>query len=260
MSEQQGCGTEHFPRREQFLLNEPIDYQLPNGTEYIGYLVIAPQLKFNCHGSITSWHALTNFNIVDSALDHLPQDITFQLWRPSAEDNKVYSFVGSNFARFIGNEIRERRTILDDGTLFFNLTSNVPTEERLQFQPGDVIGWYIHTSLQSSNQPLTVVYRHATSKESAVDMFSTEIEDTRFAATPPPCDVAICSGQTTLIPSVIPCVTVEYGKAINHKLLSLDAQIPNFFYFLEQKPYVIQQKLGHLFVWLPFKMGTVPTL
>jgi hypothetical protein len=217
MAQQQECGVETFPRREQFLLsmNEDIDYQLPNTSVFIGYLFIAPQLKFDCHGSITSWHALTNFNTADTALDILFHDITFQLWRPSTEDNRVYSFVGSNVPQFVGNEIRAGRTILEDGTQFFNLTSTPPAEERLQFQPGDVIGWYIHTRVQARNQPLSIVYSHATlSDENAVDLFSVVITDSDHAATPPPCDVAVCSTNTTLIRSVIPYITVDYGEAI----------------------------------------------
>ena len=211
----QECGTGNFPQREQFLLNEDIDYQLPSRTVSVGYLVIVPQLKFDCHGSITSWHALTYFNTQDAALDVLFHDITFQLWRPSAEDNRLYSFVGSNIAQFAGNDIRAGRTILEDGTQFFNLTSTPPAQERLQFQPGDVIGWYIHTAVQATELPLSIVYRHATSDdENAVNMFSTVISDSDFAATPPLCDVAVCSINTTFIPSVIPYITVEYGKAI----------------------------------------------
>ena len=208
----QECGIENFPRRDQFLLNEAIDFQLPNGTAFVGYLFIAPQLKFDCHGSITSWHALTYFNTVDAALDVLFHDITFQLWRPSAEDDRVYSFVGSNAVRFIGNDIRAGRTVLKDGTQFFNLTSTPPAQERLQFKPGDVIGWYIHTLAQATDQPLSIVYSHVTSDQNAVDLFSTVISDLDLAATPPPCDVAICSTNTTLISSVIPYITVEYGK------------------------------------------------
>ena len=214
---QQECGTENqFPRREQFLLNETIDYQMPNRTEYIGYLVIAPQLRFSCHGTITSWHALTFFNTQDIAIDHLQHDITFQLWRPSAEDSRVYHFVGSNVAGFVGNEIRNGLTVLSDENKFFNLTATPPTAERLQFQPGDVIGWYIHTSLQAIDRPLTIVYQHTTNSENAVDLLSTEITDSEQAYTPPPCDVDIlCSNQTTPVPSVLPYITVEYGKLGN---------------------------------------------
>ena len=200
---------------------------MPNGTTFIGYLFIVPQLKFDCHGSITSWHALTTFNTEDAALDVLFHDITFQLWRPSAEDHRVYSFVGSNAARFIGNVIRAGRTIWEDGTQFFNLTSAPPAQERLQFQPGDVIGWYIHTSAQATDQPLSIVYSHVTSHQNAVDLFSTVISDSDLAATPPPCDVATCSTNTTLIPSVIP---LKYGKLeIQISLLA------HTFYFFDQR-------------------------
>ena len=212
MAQGQECGIENFPHREQFLLNEAIEYQLPNTSVFVGYLFIAPQLKFDCHGSITSWYALTYFNTGEAALSALFHDITFQLWRPNAEDNRVYSFIGSNIAQFAGNNIRAGRTILEDGTQFSNLTSTPPAQDRLQFQPGDVIGWYIHTGVQAFDQPLSIVYRHATSDDNAVDMFSTVISDSDYAATPPPCDLAICSANTTLIPSVIPYITVEYGK------------------------------------------------
>ena len=223
---QQECGIKNFPHREQFLLtdHEAIDYQLPNISVFIGYLVIVPQLKFDCYGTITNWHALTYFNAGEAALNALHHDITFQLWRPSAEDNRVYSFIGSNIARFRGNEIRAGRTILEDGTQFFNLTSTPPTQERFQFQPGDVIGWYIHTAVQATELPLSIVYRHATSDdENVVDLFSTVISDLNYAATPPPCDVAVCSINTTLVPSVIPYITVEYGKAT--KLFTFETQI-----------------------------------
>ena len=213
MAQGQECGIENFPRREQFLLNEAIDYQLPNGTVSIGHLFIAPQLKFDCHGTITSWHALTYFNTVDAALDSLFHDITFQLWRPSTEDNRVYSFIGSNIVKFNGDAIRTGRTVLEDGTQFFNLTSTPSAQERLQFQPGDIIGWYIHTGVQATDQPLSIVYRHVTSDGNAVDMFNTVITDSSHAPTPPPCDVAVCSTNTTLISSVIPYITVEYGKS-----------------------------------------------
>jgi hypothetical protein len=204
-----------YPSREQFLLNGAIDYQLATVTVFIGYLVVVPQLRFTCHGSITSWHALAHFNTADAALDILFHDITFQLWRPSADDNRIYSFVGSNVARFAGHEIRAGRTVLEDGTQFCNLTSTPPIQERLQFQPGDVIGWYIHTGVQATDPPLTIiVYSHVTSDKNVVDLFSTEISDLAHASTPPPCDVAICStnSNTTLISSVLPYITVEYGK------------------------------------------------
>ena len=198
------------------MLRENVEYLVPNGTEFTGYLVIVPQMRFGCHGYITHWHARTQLDSGDSAaIDILTHDITFQLWRPSTEDDRVYRFIGSNVVRFIGANLRAELTVTEDGTRFFNLTSAPPSEERLFFKPGDIVGWYIHTELQSIQRPLTVVYRHTTSGDSNLqtfDMYNTVIDDTTNADTPPPCDIALCSSQTTLFSSVIPYVTVEYGK------------------------------------------------
>ncbi len=129
---------------------------MPNVTASasIGYLVNKPQLRFDCHGYITCWHACTWLGSGESATDHLNHDITFQLWRPNATDNRLYSFVGSNTFQFIGANLRAG---LSEDRQYFNLTGSQMTNERLFFQPGDVIGWYIHTAVQTTDWPLTIV-------------------------------------------------------------------------------------------------------
>ena len=215
ITQQQECGSGNFPHQQQFSLSdENIDFLVPNATvlDLIGYLVIVPQLKFDCHGYITRWHARTWLNSAEEVINNLEHDITFQLWRPNATDDSLYSFVGSNTFAFIGTSLRPG---LSEDRHYFNLTGSPTNDERLYFQPGDVVGWYIHTTIQSTDRPLTIVYRHVTSSDSGLqtfDMYSRVITDTAYADTPPPCDVAICSSQNTLIPSVIPYVTVEYGK------------------------------------------------
>ena len=214
MSTQQTCSST-FPNMEQFLLRENVEYLVPNGTKSTGYLVIVPQMRFDCHGYITNWHARSKLDSGEGAINNLFHDITFQLWRPNAEDDRLYTFVGSNVAQFIGENLRAGLTVTEDGTQFFNLTSAPPNEEKLFFKPGDVIGWYIHTEMQSTERALTIVFRHPTSGDPGLrtfDMYSTVIDDINRANTPPPCDTALCSSQTTLISSVIPYVTVEYGK------------------------------------------------
>lgn len=128
---------------------------------------------------------------------------------------------------------------MEDGTQFFNLTSIPPAQERLQFQLGDVIGWYIHTLAQATDQPLSIVYSHATSDENAVDLFSMEISDLGYSATQPPCDVATCSTNTALISSVIPYITVDYGKLgnpVSFSALSEDSSFTVKFYSLNRDP------------------------
>ena len=160
---QQACTSNTFPPQEQFLPNENVTYLTPDTTQSVGYLVIVPQMRFDCHGYVTGWSALTRLCSSDPAIDYLKHGITFQLWRPSTRDSGSYTFVGSNSLGFIGRGLRAGLTVVN-GTQFFKFTSAQPSGNqggmRLAFQPGDVIGWYIHTLVQSVDIPLTVVYRY----------------------------------------------------------------------------------------------------
>ena len=192
-----------------------VNYLVPNATDRVGHLVIVPEMTFNCHGYITGWSALVQFASNADAIQYLYHDITFQIWRPNARDSGIYSFIGSQTIHFIAGGLRDNQVAVD-GIQYINFTSAQPREpgERLVFQPGDVIGWYIHTFVQSPQVPLTVVYRSssASSAGNPVKMYTTMITDTNRADTPPPCELSLCSDQFTLIPSTIPYVTVDYGK------------------------------------------------
>ena len=192
-----------------------VNYLVPNATASVGHLVIVPEMKFNCHGYITDWSALVQFASSEDAINHLRHDIAFQIWRPSTRDSGIYTFVGSQVIDFVAGGLRDNQVAVD-GIQYINFTSAQPREpgERLVFQPGDVVGWYIHTLFWTIQVPLTVVYRSSSdsSGSNPVDMYTTMITDTSIADTPPPCELSLCSDQLTLIPSVIPYVTVDYGK------------------------------------------------
>ena len=214
------CRSEAFPPKGQFLLGDSVDYLIPNATQRVGYLVIVPQMRFDCHGYITGWSALTQFSSEDVVIDTLNHDITFQLWRPSTENSGIYTFVGSNNFDFISGVLRAGLTVVN-GTQFFNFTASLDQGEILAFQPGDVVGWYIHTLEQAGEVPLTIVYGDLTRSSSPsdpslqpLDMYSTVIDDTDHGSTPPPCELSLCSDQVTLISSVIPYLTVDYGKCL----------------------------------------------
>ena len=178
-------------------------------------MVIVPGMRFNCYGTITGWSALTQFKSNENAIDQLFHDITFQLWRPSAGDSGIYTFVGSQTVYFVAQSLRDNLIVVN-GTQYLNFTSAPSSDERLTFQPGDIVGWYIHRVLSSTDRPLTVVYRSSSSTDDPslqpVNMYVTTINDTEKAATPPPCELSLCSDQLSVIPSVIPYVTVEYGE------------------------------------------------
>ena len=216
------CGR--LPSDEQFTISESdiqtgnVTYIEHNTTAIAGVLVIVPEMEFTCHGYITGWSAVTQLNSNDAAIDNLNHDITFQLWRPNPKGSGLYKFVGSHILAFVGLELRCGLTTIN-GTQIFRIDSALnEEEERLYFQPGDVVGWYIHTLIQSTERPLTIVYRDVTNSSGPsepdlqpVDMYTTVIPDTSKAATPPPCELALCSGQLSRISSVIPYVTVHYN-------------------------------------------------
>ena len=209
------CKSESFPSIRQFLLGNNTGYLLANASASVGHLVIVPEMTFNCHGYVTGWNALVHFASDESAFSVLRHDITFQVWRPSARDSGIYNFVGSHKIDFVGDGLRDNLVVVN-GTQYLNFSSAQPREspEMLVFQPGDVVGWYIHTLVQSTQVPLTVVYRSSSDSSgiNPVNMYTTVINDTSKADTPPPCELSLCSDQFTLIPSVIPYVTVDYSK------------------------------------------------
>ena len=216
---QQACRSESFPSTGQFLLSDSIDYlePLPNS---FGHLVILPELKFNCDGYITGWSALTQFASTKNAINQLPHDITFQLWRPSTRGDGMYTFVGSNKLEFFFGPMGESFTAVNDSFKLYNFTSVAPPEDQqhLYFQRGDVIGWYIHTA-RASQYPLTVVHGHSTNEPglNPVSIFTTVIADTDRGSTPPPCEVSLYSCGDQMfdeIHSVIPYVTVNYGECL----------------------------------------------
>ena len=214
------CRSDAFPPKRYFSTNGGVDYQLPDTAHSTGYLVIVPQMNFTCHGYITGWSALTRYASTDFAIQLLRHDITFQLWRPRPRSSGVYDFIGSHYLGFIGNTLRHGTTVVD-GTQFFNFTAPGPSSQSpLHFQPGDVVGWYIHTLVQSIDIPLTVVYRDtrrapADPNLRSVDIYSTVI-DNAHSRRQPPCEVSLTSERTTRISSVIPYVNVDYGKLSLH--------------------------------------------
>ena len=228
-----------------------MNYLLPDTTRGTGYLVIVPQMSFNCHGYITGWSALTRFASTDIAIQYLKHDITFQLWRPRARSNGVYDFVGSHHLGFIGNTLRRGTTVVG-GTQFFNFSSVQPqSSSQLYFQPGDVMGWYIHTLVQSIDIPLTVVYKDTSSSTDpnlrSVDMYSIVI-DNAHSHKLPPCELSLTSDRTTRISSVIPYVNVDYGKLVLNFVLKcwLIIKFLVFYDILQYPSAVHRLKMGKL--------------
>ena len=116
---------------------DEVEPTIENGTQ-----VIAPGLKFDCLGRIKKWDTLLtikNALFVGATFEY---HLNFQVWRPSSTIDGEFDLVGSNsFTTRIldATEI----TGIGDIIIFTNFPGlEVAEDERIHFQPGDVIGWY----------------------------------------------------------------------------------------------------------------------
>lgn len=172
-------------------------------------LVIIPEMRFNCHGNITSWSALTIVKKDRDFLLYLTHRLTFTVWRPREGNN--YDLVGENMLISEGEELMSAITPIDNSSGL--IRSNVgyflfemeEPEEQITFQPGDVVGWNVHGTVGTTSSQLSVVYRKANDQDSqAVNLLTSNTTATY-------CSVLWCD-DTRSIASVIPYLSIQYGK------------------------------------------------
>ena len=97
-----------------------------------GRQVIIPNLNFTCYGRIVHISYVT-INGSHPGDDHdLP---VFQIWRPSSVGSNVYNRVGRT-------EFLFEYLIEDTAKFYFTNAMLIAENHRLEFQPGDVIGYY----------------------------------------------------------------------------------------------------------------------
>ena len=166
--------------------------------------VLVPQLKFTCHGVITSYSALT---VVQAILYFLLFAITFVVWRPRGLG--VYDLVGYSRLLFSGRKLRNGIFEIDNSTglvaeneAFFEFTKEPALGEPILFQPGDVLGWVV-ISNELKFKPLSLVYnyREATSNNTVdgFDVFTTLTSIQRIA----PCSVSECDAIVSRLSSIL---------------------------------------------------------
>ena len=109
-----------------------------------GIQVIAPGLKFDCDGRIKKWDALltiTNALFIGITFTF---HLNFQVWRPSSTVDGGFDLVGSNSYTTKILDATEITVIENNVVIIFTNFAGleVAEDERIHFQPGDVIGWY----------------------------------------------------------------------------------------------------------------------
>ena len=107
-----------------------MDSNLKLTTLPLQHQTIIPSYKFHCCGTITEWTisiAISNNDTMDL--------LSLQVWRPSLTvyETGCYTLVGSN--NFTSVSVKSQVTVV----------TPLP-HERIQFQPGDVLGFYIENA------------------------------------------------------------------------------------------------------------------
>ena len=199
-------------------LSNSVDWQNEDSQYYLavqpgsrlGYQVIIPGMQFNCHGFIQSWSALT---ILDYRFIVLAHHIYFQLWRPTGDGS--YKRFDDDYLEFRPQEVNGayRPMSQDPDIGFLRFTGKVGEgENRMYFQPGDVVGYFIPHFSQTNIPPLSVTFVNASSEADSaslvVDMYS-------IASASQLCDMSECGDMVNLHSGVVPHISVQYGKLIS---------------------------------------------
>ena len=109
-------------------------------TDVIPHLhqAIIPSYRFDCCGNISEWGVDVFSNSDDNQSTYF---LDLQVWRPSptVQESGCYSKIGSNSFMSISLDNRTAVNIIP------------PPQERIQFQHGDVLGFYVESSGRETN-------------------------------------------------------------------------------------------------------------
>ena len=123
--------TNGFPAFEDYRNSDFLEQQIIP----LHHQAIVPSYRFNCCGSIVQWGV-----DLDPAGggDNMEYDLSLQVWRPQAVDAAgCYSMVGSN--TFFSIELSGG----DQVAVLTPSPSSSQTQDIINFQPGDVIGFNV---------------------------------------------------------------------------------------------------------------------
>ena len=180
-----------------------------------GYQVIIPGMQFDCYGYVTNWSALAvlHTGAVKPAISvNLNHRLYFQLWRPLG--NGVYQRVDDDRLLFDSRDIDAgeldmTRSQLEGDLTYAQFTGKIGEEQnRMYFQPGDVVGLFIPPFF-GTNANLGLTFRTAAVAEEgvSVEMYSVSV------ATDQLCEFSECGENVTYYEAVVPQISVSFGKA-----------------------------------------------
>ncbi|XP_064406346.1 uncharacterized protein LOC135351301 isoform X3 [Halichondria panicea] len=109
---------------------------------------IITSYRFDCYGVVTEWRAFVEGSGGAHFKDQ-PYTISFQVWRPNSpspvDTDGCYTMQGTNHFPSI--------PLADDRSADRGIVTGIPLEsERIEVQPGDVVGFYLESShMRDSN-------------------------------------------------------------------------------------------------------------
>lgn len=227
------CATGQEPDEECFIAENTFNFTQGDGAlqlvDYLtvnsstdclqsGIVVIVPDMRFNCHGSIYGWSGVVSVN---SKSFKSPGQVSlhFQVWRPLPDINNTFDLVGSDLLVFDSLDLSEDAALPGVGYdttntsyhVFFEkeVNSSGGNDSWITFQPGDVVGYYLP---YSSLQTLGLLFRNTTStfKDSEpVRIYSVDLDV---------CEVFGCAKTPTLVSSVLPLLYPHYVSDVFDEL------------------------------------------
>lgn len=172
-----------------------------------GLLIIIPDMKFKCKGSVAGWSGLVSVEADSMTLNY---SISFQVWRPVA-DRDTFDLIGSDLLVFdpmdfsvaasVGSEATNVTNDTDRGRYYYPFTRK---EGKIPFQPGDVVGCHIPAGSHTS-ESLGFVFRSSTPQDGR-DMNLTvyQVDGDNL------CGAFGCDRSPIVISSVIPLIYPQF--------------------------------------------------
>ena len=196
------CST-GFPAVDSLQPSTDLTEIAPDSGTQDGIQVITPGLKFKCYGQITEWRALVTVEDYNTGL-RLVHTLYLQVWRSSQDFDEKFDLVGSNLLSY---RPRTETVTLDSSNITFaTLTSQVSEDERIHFQPNDVLGWYSPTT-----QGLTLGFGVALhSNDSSSDLLIK-------VSSSDPCELYMCDEEVHK-QSSLPLITLQYSELYTSKV------------------------------------------
>ena len=170
--------------------------------------VILPGHTFSCLGYVSRWSAHTLVITRPQFEDFLTHVAIMQVWRPGNHGNRTYTKVGLNRLEFQGDALRNGITRIPGETdiAHFSFTYQVPPEQQILVQPGDVVGWYVPE--QGINPPLSPLFRDRTETDPDHVATSMLIKN----ATQAECVFCSNAGDSEVVLETVPLVSATLSK------------------------------------------------